>query len=322
MVNVVFASDNNFAPYLGVAMYSLLKNNQNIEDLNIFILDTNISKNNKNKLNVILEDYSNASLIFVKVPNLEKLLNIHINIKNFSIDTYSRLFISSLLPKNIEKIIYLDCDALILKSLKEIWETDLGDNYCAGVLDLATPFFRESIGLLPNDNYINAGFLLINLKKWRNDNIEQDFINYLKINNGNILNNDQGIINFIFKNKILIVNPVYNFASMFFEWDYDKIMKFYNTKKFYSKKVISNAKENIVFLHFSIKPWLINVKNPCKNFYLFYAFATPFKDEICIEGNISRKTKFLNFCMSNVPSFIFMPIYHFYSSYIFKLFIK
>lgn len=322
MVNVVFSSSNEYSPYLGVALYSLLKHNKDISDLKIYILHNFISNINKNKLNIIVKNYHNVSLIFVKVQNIEKLMDIEIN-KDLGIDTYSRLFISTFLPNDIDKVIYFDCDALILGSLKKLWDIDLGNNYCAGVLDLATPPFKKSVGLLPNDNYINGGFLLINLKKWREDNIESNFIDFLKTENGNVLNYDQGIINALFKNRILIVNPSYNFNSIYFEFDFEKIVKMYDLKNYYSKNVINKAKKNIVFLHFSGlkgRPWFINNNHPCKKFYFEYALNTPFKNDVGVKGFVSLKIKILNFCMKYIPSFLFINLYHFYVKTVFNLF--
>lgn len=321
MINVVLSSDDNYAPYLGVTIYSLLKNNQGTESLKIFILDNNISKLNKNKLIDIVNIFNNSVINFIKVKNIEKYAKIESR-SRLTLATFARLFLSSLLPDNIDKVIYLDCDALVLNSLNNIWNLNLKNYYCAGVIDLAPLFFKEEVGLFKNDNYINAGFLLINLKKWREDNVELKFINYLEKHEGKVLNSDQGVVNAIFKNKILIINPSYNLMPIFFEYDYDEIITMYDIKNFYSKKVIKDSKNNVVFLHFADflgKPWFKNFNHPCKNFYLGYASKTPFNKEVHVEGNISFRIKLLNFLKKHLPSIIFANMYKIYSKTFFKL---
>ena len=74
---------------------------------------------------------------------------------------------------NLDKIIYLDCDSIIADSLEDLDNIDISDYYIAGVQDTVTNFFKTSIGLNKDDRYINAGMLVINLKKWREDKIEE-----------------------------------------------------------------------------------------------------------------------------------------------------
>lgn len=95
---------------------------------------------------------------------------------DFSLATYSRLFIASLLPETVDKVIYLDCDALVLDSFKEILNLDLNNYLAAGVLALnCTAEVKKAIDLNEDDLYINAGMLLINLKRWRQENVENQF---------------------------------------------------------------------------------------------------------------------------------------------------
>ena len=42
-----------------------------------------------------------------------------------SLSQYARLFISSVLPENLEKVLYLDCDIIIRQSLDELWNLDM-----------------------------------------------------------------------------------------------------------------------------------------------------------------------------------------------------
>ena len=66
MLNVVFASDNNYAPFLGVAITSLIKNNQeDFDKINIFILDDEISEDNKKRLEKLTNNLHH-SLTFIK----------------------------------------------------------------------------------------------------------------------------------------------------------------------------------------------------------------------------------------------------------------
>ena len=288
MLNVVFASDDNYVPFLGVAITSLIKNNQNdFDKINIFILDDGITEENKNKIKKTITN-PNHILNFIKTKNLADLevniLSLERNIDMESLTTYSRLFIPSLLPNNIDKVIYMDCDALIVDSFKELWNVNIDDYYCGAVLDGTNAIVRNKLGFTLEDTYINAGFLLINLKKWRTGNIEEKFIQFMIENQNKYYQHDQGVLNNVFKNQFLILDPKYNLQNYFQIIDYDLAKKYLVIKgEYYPKEIINQAKENPTFIHFCgwiyDRPWYNNY-HPYRNLYKKYSDVAGFTDEI------------------------------------------
>ena len=244
MLNVVFASDNNYVPFLGVAITSLIKNNQNdFDKINIFILDDGISGENKKRIELLITNPKHV-LNFIKTKNLSdlevNLVGLDRNLNMGSFTPYSRLFIPSLLPKDINKVIYLDCDALIVDSLKKLWETNIDDYCCGAVLDGINTSIKNRLGFKLEENYINSGFLLVNLKKWRENNIESKFIHFMMENQNRFYQHDQGVLNNVFKNQFLILNPKYNLQIYFQTLDYDLAKKYTGMKgEYYSKEIIS-----------------------------------------------------------------------------------
>ena len=118
MFNVLFASDDNFASYLGVAIYSLLKhNNKDFEQINIFILEKNISLENKNKIEDISKNFKNSQIFFITDKGIENIIGNEVT-ANRALSSFSRLFAPSVLPEKINKVLYLDCDSLITGSFK------------------------------------------------------------------------------------------------------------------------------------------------------------------------------------------------------------
>lgn len=142
-------------------------------------MDSGIKKINKEKIRKIAHDYG-ADISSIHVADIEEKYNLTLNkmsVKgDFSLATYSRLFIASLLPETVDKVIYLDCDALVLDSFKEILNLDLSNYLASGVLALnCTAEVKKAIDLNEDDLYINAGMLLINLKRWRQEMLKISF---------------------------------------------------------------------------------------------------------------------------------------------------
>ena len=84
---------------------------------------------------------------------------------------------------------------MIIDSIEELWNTSIDEYMCAGVQDLMPSVYKEIIGLNKDDFYINSGVLIINLKKWREKNVEEDFYYAMKKYEKIPIHQDQGIIN-------------------------------------------------------------------------------------------------------------------------------
>ena len=124
---------------------------------------------------------------------------------------YYRLKAASKLDDKIDKCIYVDGDTLIVKDLSEFFNIDLENNYLGGVLD---PQIIREFGNNTHckNSYINSGVALINLKKIRKDDKEQELLQKVKENNSHHLYTlpDQDILNVVFDGKIKLLSLKYN----------------------------------------------------------------------------------------------------------------
>ena len=118
------------------------------------------------------------------------------------------MFCANILPQDIKKILYLDCDTIVKENLNSLFNIEDNENVFLGVKDCISKRYRRNIGLDSNNNYINAGVLLINLELLRKYDVEKeisDFINrYGKI----ISYADQDILNGVFRNKRCIGSEI------------------------------------------------------------------------------------------------------------------
>lgn len=315
MINVVYSSDDNYAHYLGISLLSFLKNNQEIDRINIFIIENNITDKNKNDIKKICKTY-NAFLEFISIQKIKDKLNKYDIFSYFPLACYSTILLPTLLPNEIDKIIYIDCDTLITNSFKKLWDLDISHYYCAGVLDILYKDVKKIIGIPDNYNYINAGFLYINLKKWREDNIEERCLKILEENHTKIRFADQDILNFAFNNNILILPPKYDLFCMFLEINYEDIQGMYGLENYYSKEEIEKSIENPVLYHFIPsflygKVWEKNINNPLYYKYKEYVDISPWKEDIFTENKKILNGKIPKFMFSHLPKKILYNYHHF-----------
>lgn len=205
MINVCLSTDNNYSKYAGVVIASILNNANPEDELHFYILDGGIQQENKDKI-LALKSIKDCQIDFVQVDDSE--FEIYKNIKTHSyvtLQTYYRLKLAAILPE-VERIIYLDCDMVVNSSLKDLFESNLHNNVIGGSLDARVKHKRK----WKNSNYINAGMILFDLRKFREENIEDVFIEYTKSHIDSIDTGDQDIINFALKDRIEILPDKWN----------------------------------------------------------------------------------------------------------------
>lgn len=295
-MNIVYASDDNFAEFLGISMISLFENNTECDNITIYILDDGIGDDNKEKLNSIGEKY-NRKVIFMPVPNLHELAGVEIHTNSrWSLSTFSRLFLEKILPETVEQVIYLDCDILVMDSLEKLFDMDLKGYCCGAVFDCISDGHKANVGLNLDDNYFNSGVMLISLKNWRKENLFMQFTDFINRYNGNTPYVDQGVINGVISRKIKPIDVKYNCYTVLFDFSYEDMLKYRKPSKYYSEQEVSEAKKNPAIVHFttsflSLRPWVEGCKHPYAATWIKYKKMSPWVDVPMRKDNRSAKKK-------------------------------
>ena len=274
-LHIAISSDANYAKLVSILLVSLFENNKWANCITVHLLSNNIDEESikliekhipSDKGNLVVYDVSDiAGRLKIKVPS------------TIAISAYSRLFLSSLLDESIDRVIYMDVDAIVLGSLKTIWSSDLENNQIAGVLDDVALYAKKAIDLESNEAYVNSGFLLLNLKQWREEGIEAKILDYLIAHNGNVFHHDQGLINAVCIRKMIL--PVnYNMVTNFFVFPYHS----FKQQPFYSEEEMKEGKKNPIFIHFTAgvanRPWMENCRHPLKDIFLKYKARSLYKN--------------------------------------------
>ena len=304
-INVLYATDNNYLHHAAASIYSLLDNNKDIDRINLYIIDDKISDENKQKLEQMIKSFGNRTITFYPFEKLQTKLELN-DKSGFAPIGYARLFISDITDS--DKILYLDCDTIVNNSIKDLWTTDISEYYFAGVQDNPSLFAAKIVGMTEDDRYINSGMMLINLKKWKEENVEKRIIDMIHEYRGFVPHHDQGIVNGICKGKILILPPKYNTMSQFFLFSAKQIKDIYKMNNYYSEHDIAEAKSNPVIIHYLCKffnrPWFVNSTHPLKNLYIDYAKKTPFGVKL-LNGKLKKSVVARKFVYETMP----FPIY-------------
>lgn len=205
-INICIACDDNYSKYAGVVIASVLDNASSGDKLAFYILDSDISETNKNSIDKLKTIYP-CDINYVTIDNslFEDYAKVKTN-KYISIATYYRLKLSELLP-DVDRVIYLDCDVVVNRSLSELFNSDLEGLPIGGVTDINRRMVKK------NPNYVNAGMLVMDLKTIREEKIEPKFLEWTKEHIDTIKMGDQEIINEVLKGRIKLLKENWNVQS-------------------------------------------------------------------------------------------------------------
>ena len=175
-IPVILSADNNYAGQMYVTILSILDNSRDSHYYFYLTVPDDFSSENKKKLIKLITKYG-AKFVFITLK--DEFDGVQRTIKRISTPTYYRLLAANFIPLNFDKCIYLDVDTCVCSDLKCLFEIQLDDNYLASVIEppIAKPseIRAKELNLPSCTSYINAGVLLMNLKKIRDDNLTDKF---------------------------------------------------------------------------------------------------------------------------------------------------
>ncbi|MDB5851955.1 MAG: glycosyl transferase family 8 [Rhodoferax sp.] len=263
-IDVVFSLDANYIQHFCVAVTSLLENNlKNIE--RIFLI-TDIDKKG------LLEN----TFSFLQTRYNKKIICLNFDnsiIKKFRVDShispaaYYRLFLPEILPNDIDKVLYLDSDIVVNEYLDSLFQLEFAQGkdheefYLFAVSEVRWQSLNRLQGIgLSGYRYFNSGVLLINLRKWRAENITTKLISIALNYKDKLKFHDQDVLNIAFENYWGELNYKFNTVNL----------------EFLEEKVY---KKDYSIIHYTggSKPWHYRNRHPLKLVYWHYLWKTPYR---------------------------------------------
>jgi len=213
-VPIVMTMDENYVIPTKVAIWSVLRTIKKDYKVKIYIL-CNALLEQKYRADIVSLEKRNAnvSISFLEVDS--KIFNKAKTTGHIPVASYYRLQIPKLL--NEDKCLFLDGDIIVRQDLYPLLSRELGENYIAGVKDTLVFWplqqreeHRNRLDIPGIEGYVNAGIMLFNLKKMREDKLIDKFMFFL---NAGFLYMDQDILNKVCYGHIMLLDEGYNYPA-------------------------------------------------------------------------------------------------------------
>jgi lipopolysaccharide biosynthesis glycosyltransferase len=213
IIPIFFAVDDNYAPYLAVAMRSLIDNASPDYQYNIHILIDKLNEFNTTVLCGMATE--NIRVETVNVTNKLDSLGDMLHLRDYyTKTTYYRFFIPALFPQ-YERGLYLDCDIVVKGDISQLYNVALGDNILAAapeeVMLMVDVFgtYVEAVLEVPRNEYFSAGILVMNLEKMRHVALEEQFVDILGRRTFRVTQ-DQDYLNVLCRGDFLMLDSGWN----------------------------------------------------------------------------------------------------------------
>lgn len=212
-IPVFFTIDDGYAPYLGVALQSIIANASKEYLYKIFIINKELSEINKGKLSAMSNE--NFDIQFVEMDDclgsITDRKENRLRCDYFTLTIYFRLFIPDMFPQ-YDKGLYLDSDIVVPGDISQLYNLELGDNLVGAANDHSivdvpelVKYIEQGIGI-DRYEYINSGILLMNLKKMREKALSTRFLTLLNTYHFDCVAPDQDYLNAMCHGKIVYLD--------------------------------------------------------------------------------------------------------------------
>lgn len=205
-VPVLFATNDKYVPYCRVAIASMLEHAAPENEYIVYIFHKGLSQDSTEALTAFARE--NVRVELREVGNY--LHSAMREVKWYTQETYYRLMAADILPEE-DKLLYLDCDIVVLEDVARLYAVDMGDALLAAVLDAPESPRRMSAALgIPVAATFNAGVLLCNLAEWRKFDVYRRCMEALEHFQGRLRYQDQDALAIVCGARTMALDPVWN----------------------------------------------------------------------------------------------------------------
>ena len=279
-MNILYTLNENYTRHLAASLCSLCENNRSAKNIVFHVISCGITEESKKKIQALCQRYE-RSAVFYEIGNIRDRINGEVDTKGFDVSVLARLFAGSCLPADVDRVLYLDCDTIIIDDISPFWNTDMGDCVLAGVPEpVITKSRRPILDMSEDHDYYNAGILLFDLDRWRKYDCEKLVLSYFLDNMDKLVANDQDAINACFKGKIKTVAPKYNYASYNLYYPYKLLKKLSGSAPYVSYEDYKDSNKHPAIIHYlgEERPWRAGNTHPYSKDYKLYLSLTDWKD--------------------------------------------
>lgn len=250
-VDILCATDENYAAYCGVMLTSALENNREFH-LRIYILVNSISRASEAKFRRLEEKYDCE--VHLIVPDGRAFAECMVREgDHVSVAAYYRMAVGLLLPADVHRVIYLDCDILVNRGIGPLWHCELKDAWSGVVVDSYHVEARKRLGI--DTVYFNSGMMLIDVDAFRTHKVAEKCFRLIAEEPDRIRMHDQDALNIVIGEHVKYLSTRWNMLSAFLKTDKTELQLDPELESHIRDVLAQNGDGLVIHFEFFPKPW-------------------------------------------------------------------
>ncbi len=222
LIHIVLTFDDSYWAPAYAVMRSICLHTRRRKDLVFHLCHRPLTAEHQADLAKITAEFG-AELRFYNLTENPEFLGLIAGLpyhKRMTNIVYARLMLDRFLPEDIERIVYLDCDTMVMAPIEKLAELDLRGKAIAAVEDpsaLQTANRRDAKHnrdlIDPADPYFNAGLVVIDRSEWRRAQIPERLSAFSADGTMDRIYYDQDLLNIVFRDNVYLLDQRWNFIG-------------------------------------------------------------------------------------------------------------
>ncbi|WOC32581.1 MULTISPECIES: glycosyltransferase family 8 protein [Caproicibacterium] len=286
-MNLLYGTNAGYCEQTAVSMRSVFENNRDLE-IQVFLLCEQVPAELRRKMCSVADDFDNVQVTCLNPQPFLEPLEKAFQMRNWRGSSVQYIYacICDAFPR-LDRILWLDGDVVCCGSLRELWETDMGDTCVAAGLD-CTPFLALQVDkpFYNTPFYFNAGVLLFDLNNCYRHELQQRCRNVLRGFGKKLAYCDQSMLNLALPPRLV--------HRLDLRWNYPagvsraamQCVSLRDTpeKRTFSAVQLNDALSDLRLIHYiggslPTKPWFAEYRSPLRVDYIKYRAHTPWREE-------------------------------------------
>jgi len=266
-MNILVTLNSNYVEHLIVMLTSLLLSNPE-ENFNVYVAHSTMNAEDFQRIDESI-DTSRCQIIPIQLSDSD-LSDAPIT-SRYPKEMYYRIFAVRYLPKDLERILYLDPDLVVINSIKELYNIDFQGKFFAAashVKEVLNKLNQARLHMAEDSSYVNSGVMMMNLSLLRKEQDINEVYEYIQGYKYRLFLPDQDVLNGVYSDRIIPVDArIYNLSERYYT------LYNLNPKNWDNKIDLDWVRRNTVIVHYCgrNKPWKEDYLGELDVFYKYYA---------------------------------------------------
>jgi lipopolysaccharide biosynthesis glycosyltransferase len=267
VINIVCALDRGYLRHCAAMLHSLAEANQG-EEFNVFVVHDTLEPDEK----ASFVRYTSSFIKAISLLQADSSCLYGFPVSGHgSLAAYFRLLLPSLLPAGLKRFLFIDSDAIVVASVRPLWETSLHGYSLAAVRE--HQLSCQDHGYVFGE-YFNSGMMLVDLDRWRQIDMLEQGRAFAQANPHRLRHWDQDVLNHLFAGQWLSMSERWNACPHLFG-----LNPYYDMSREKLSPEQMEAIDHPAIVHFAgpgpVKPWHFRCEHPWRDTYRRHIADTP-----------------------------------------------